>query len=96
MTPHTRYKFRLYVAGDGPNSAQAKANLLALCNEELAGRHEIEVVDVLLHPERALAEAVMLTPMLEKISPAPVRRLVGTLANREALRVTLGLKEVIK
>jgi KaiB domain len=58
--PH--FKFRLYIAGDGPHSVQAVANLNALCCEHLAERHEIEIVDVLHEPQRALDDKVMLTP----------------------------------
>ena len=46
MSRHIKFKFRLYVAGDAPNSAQARANLTALCRVHLPDRHEIEVVDV--------------------------------------------------
>ncbi len=86
------FKFRLYIAGDGPNSTQAVANLKALCNDHLPDRHEIEIVDVLRKPQRALDDEVYLTPMLLKLSPAPVRKIVGTLSQREVLLQALGLK----
>lgn len=85
------FKFRLYVAGDGPHSTQAIANLDALCREHLPERHEIEVVDVLREPQRALADRVMLTPLLLKLSPAPIRRIVGSLSQRASVLQTLGL-----
>jgi|GEM_PF-3804989 len=66
----------LYVAGDGPNSAQAMANLNAICGEHLAERHEIEVVDVPREPQRALSDIMMLTPLLVKLSPAPMRKII--------------------
>jgi circadian clock protein KaiB len=91
MNNPAHFKFRLYVAGDGPNSAQAMANLDALCREHLAERHEIEVVDVLREPERALADLVMLTPLLVKLSPAPIRKITGTLSQREPVLQALGL-----
>ena len=87
--PH--FKFRLYVAGDGPHSVQAIANLNALCREYLAERHEIEIVDVLHEPQRALDDKVMLTPMLVKLLPAPVRKIIGSLSQRETLLQSLGL-----
>jgi circadian clock protein KaiB len=86
-----QFKFRLYVAGDGPNSTQAIANLHALCQEHLPGRHEIEVVDVLREQPRALADGVMLTPLLVKLSPAPIRKIVGTLSQRDPVLHALGL-----
>ena len=91
MSRPAQFKFRLYVAGDGPNSAQAVANLNALCQECLPERHEIEVIDVLREQTRALADGVMLTPLLVKLSPAPVRKITGTLSLREPVLQALGL-----
>jgi circadian clock protein KaiB len=92
MNDRVHFKFRLYVAGDGPNSAQAIANLHALCCEYLKDRHEIEIVDVLCEPQRALDDSIFLTPMLLKFSPAPVCKIVGTLDQREILMQALDLK----
>ena len=91
MKTPAHFKFRLYVAGDGPNSTQAVANLHALCREHLPERHEIEVVDVLREQKRALADGVMLTPLLVKLSPAPTRKITGTLSRREPVLQALGL-----
>ena len=91
MNKRPYFKFRLYVAGNGPNSVQAVDNLQALCREHLVDRHEIEVVDVLREPERALADLVMLTPLLIKLSPAPIRKFIGTLQTREPVLRALGL-----
>jgi circadian clock protein KaiB len=74
------FKFRLYVADDALNSAQARANLAALCRSYLLDRHEIEVVDVFKEPKRALADAIFMTPTLIRLAPLPVRRIVGTLS----------------
>jgi hypothetical protein len=57
MPRRSIYKFRLYVADDTTNSAQAAANLQALCKAHLSGRHEIEIVDVFKEPQRAILEA---------------------------------------
>lgn len=91
MSKPARYKFRLYVAGNSQNSTQARANLKAFCSERLPDQHEIEIVDVLLEPKRALADGVLLTPTLVKISPDPVRKIVGTLTQRPSLMAALGL-----
>lgn len=85
------YTFRLYVAGDALNSAQAISNLLSLCRTHLTGRHEIEIVDVFREPERALAERIFLTPTLIKLTPAPLRRIVGTLSQTLTVVLALGL-----
>ena len=91
--PDAIYRFRLYMADDTPNGVQALANLTALCDTYLPGRHEIEVVDVFAHPEEALAENIFMTPTLMKLSPLPVRRVVGTLSNVPTVLQAMGLLE---
>lgn len=88
------FKFRLYVADRTPNSALAMANLTALCRTYLPDRHEIEVVDVLRRPERAMADGVFMTPALVKLTPAPIIRLIGTLSRTQATLQALGLEPV--
>jgi circadian clock protein KaiB len=91
VSRHPRFKFRLYVAGDAPNSTRAAANLGALCRSRLPDQHEIEVVDVFREPRRALADGIFMTPTLVRLAPAPIRRIVGTLSQTEAVLVALGL-----
>jgi len=91
MSRDPRYKFRLYVAGETQNSARASANLTAFCAAHLPHRHEIEIVDVLRQPKRAMADSVFMTPTLIKLAPTPDRRLVGTLSETKLLLETLGL-----
>lgn len=88
------YKFRLYVAGDALNSAQALANLAALCRAHLPDQHEIDVVDVFREPQRALADGIFLTPTLVKLAPLPTRRIVGTLSQTGVVLQALGLAAV--
>lgn len=88
--PH--FKFRLYVAGDAPNSAQALTNLNTLCRIHLPKRHHIEVVNVFREPGRALADGIFMTPTLVKIAPAPGQRIVGTLSQKQPLLSALGLE----
>ena len=85
------FTFRLYVAGDAPNSLQAMANLAQLCEKHLSGRYEIEIVDVLQDPKRALTESILMTPTLVSESPYPGHRIVGTLSNTEPILQILGL-----
>jgi circadian clock protein KaiB len=86
------FKFRLYVAGDALNSTQALSNLVALCRTHLPDRHELEVVDVLREPKRALADAIFLTPTLLKLAPFPTRRIIGTLNQTQTVLQALGLE----
>ena len=88
------FKFRLYVAGDTANSAQALANLAALCRTHLPHRHEIEVVDVFREPKRALTDGILMTPTLVKLAPSPGRRIVGTLSQTQPVLQALGLATV--
>lgn len=92
MSRRATFKFRLYVAGDAHNSAQARANLSALCKVHLPNRHHIEVVDVFREPNRALADGVFMTPTLVRLAPVPVRRIVGTLSRTQIVLQALGLE----
>ncbi|HEX6088062.1 MAG TPA: circadian clock KaiB family protein [Thermoanaerobaculia bacterium] len=85
------FTFRLYIAGDAPNSLLAIANLKELCETHLPDRHTIEVIDVLLDPKRALRESILMTPTLVTESPYPGHRIVGTLSNTEPILQILGL-----
>lgn len=91
MGQDTIHKFRLYVAGNAPNSAEALGNLHRICELHLPDRHEIEVIDVFCAPKRALAEGVFMTPALVRVAPAPSRRIVGTLRETETVLQALGL-----
>jgi len=82
---------RLYIAGSAPNSVKAIANLEAICREYLKEGHKLEVVDVLEHPQRALAEGILVTPSLAKLSPQPTVNLVGNLSDTAKVLVALGL-----
>lgn len=82
---------RLYVAGGAPNSLLALANLQAICAEYLQGGHRLEVVDILEDPRRAMAEGVLVTPSLNKLSPQPVAQLVGNLSDKKRVLLALGL-----
>jgi circadian clock protein KaiB len=84
---------RLYVADGAPNSVKAVANLEAICKEYLKDSFELEIVDVLEFPRRALADGVLVTPHLAKLSPAPVAMVVGNLNDRRSLLGALGIHE---
>lgn len=86
------YTFRLYIAGDGPNSSRARANLAEICRDYLPDRHQIEIVDVFEDPKRALADRIFMTPTLVKLTPQPVRVIVGTLNVTHIVLQTLGMR----
>ena len=83
---------RLYVAGGAPNSVQAIANLQAICTEYLKDGHKLEVVDVLENPRRAMAEGVLVTPSLSKLSPQPATQVIGNLSDKMRVLLALGLR----
>jgi circadian clock protein KaiB len=71
------------------------ANLTVLCKTYLSGRYEIEVIDVFRDPEKALADHVLMTPTLIKLSPSPVRRIIGTLNQTQQVLNALGLEALV-
>ena len=83
---------RLYVTGRTLNSRCAIENLRDLCERELAGRYRLETIDVLVHPERAERDHILATPTLMKIRPAPARRIIGDLSERERVLTGLDIK----
>jgi len=85
---------RLYIAGRAPNSVQAIANLDAICKEYLKDGHKLEIVDVLEQPQRALAEGVIVSPCLSKLSPLPGVSVVGNLSDKAKVLLALGLKKL--
>ena len=82
-------RLRLYVAGNAPNSARAIMNVKAICEANFAGSHDLEIVDLLEHPRRALADGIVVTPTLLKLLPVPIRRLVGSLTDTEQVLLAL-------
>lgn len=91
MSRRSVFRFRLYVAGEAPNSMQAIANLAAFCRTYLTDRYEIEIIDVFREPKRALAESIFMTPTLVVRTPPPTRKIVGTLSQTQAILLALGL-----
>jgi circadian clock protein KaiB len=85
----TRLVLRLYVAGSAPNSVLAIANIRAICDEHFASHHDIEIVDLLEYPRRALADGILVTPTLLKLLPLPVQRVIGNLSDRNQVLLTL-------
>ena len=84
-----RFKLRLYVAGETTKSITAFANLRQICEEHLAGRYSIEVVDLLSNPQPAAGDQILAIPTLVRRLPPPIRKIIGDLSNTE--RVLVGL-----
>jgi circadian clock protein KaiB len=80
---------RLYVAGQTPKSIAAFVNLKIICEENLAGRYQIEVIDLLENPKLARGDQILAIPTLVRKLPEPVRKIIGDLSNTE--RVLIGL-----
>lgn len=91
--PNGAYVFRLYIAGDAPNSVRALANLYVICRRHFPESHHIEIIDVLKEPLRALAEAILVTPTLMKVLPAPALQIIGNLSDEEEVLRALGLPQ---
>ena len=83
---------RLYVAGNAPNSLRAISNIKALCAEHLASQPELEIVDMMAHPRRALADGVIVTPTLLRVRPLPFHRVVGNLDDAKQVLLLLGVE----
>lgn len=86
------YILRLYVAGQTPKCVTAFANLKRICEEHLAGKYQIEVVDLLENPQLAKGDQILAIPTLVRTLPEPVRKIIGDLSNTERVLVGLNLQ----
>ena len=84
------YRLKLYVTGTSPRAQVAIANLRRICEEELHGEYQLEIIDVLEHPQLAEDDKILATPTLIKQLPPPLRRVIGDLSDKE--KVLLGLE----
>jgi circadian clock protein KaiB len=87
-----KWDLRLYVAGQTPRSVAAFANLKRLCEEHLAGRYSIEVIDLIKHPQLAAGDQILAIPTLVRKLPQPIRKIVGDLRDTERALVGLQLR----
>lgn len=86
------YDLRLYVAGKTSKSTNAFANLKTLCEEHLAGRYRIEVIDLLVNPQLAEGDQIIAIPTLVRKLPEPIKKIIGDLSNTERTLVGLDLR----
>ena len=87
-----QYDLRLYVAGQTPRSLQAFSNLKRICEEHLAGRYRISVIDLLINPQLAKGDQILAIPTLVRQLPHPVRKIIGDLSNDEKVLVGLDIR----
>lgn len=86
------WNLRLYIAGDSPKSRTAVANLRKLCDQHLAGRHSIEIVDLLKNPALAKTHQIVAIPTLIRELPEPIKRVIGDLSDADKALVTLDVQ----
>ncbi|MET0257471.1 MAG: circadian clock KaiB family protein [Methylobacterium sp.] len=86
------YHLRLYVAGQTLKSVTALANLKRVCEEHLAGRYEIEVIDLLESPQLAAGDQILAIPTLVRRLPEPLKRIIGDLSNTDKVLVGLDIR----
>ncbi|MEN6338245.1 MAG: circadian clock KaiB family protein [Phycisphaerales bacterium] len=87
-----KYVLRLYITGVTPRSQEAVRSVTAICEEHLAGRYELEVIDLYQQPTLAKGEQIIAAPTLIKKLPAPLRRFIGSMADEEKILVGLDLR----
>lgn len=90
--PEDKYILRLYVTQTTPRSAIAFRNLKSLCEEHLAGRYSLKVIDLLKNPELAKADGILAVPTLIRKMPTPLRKFIGTLADADSVLIDFDLQ----
>jgi len=93
--PGDVWQLRLYVAGQTPRSVAAFANLKKICEDHLAGRYNIEVVDLVKHPQLAAGDQILAIPTLVRKLPQPLRKIVGDLRDTDRALVGLQLRPAL-
>jgi circadian clock protein KaiB len=86
------WDLRLYVAGQTPKSIAAFGNLKRVCEEHMAGKYKLEVIDLLKNPQLAAGDQIVAIPTLVRKLPEPVRKIIGDLSNTERVLVGLQLR----
>ncbi len=91
MTSRETYVLRLYVTGMTARSTRAISAVRSVCDEHLAGRYTLEIIDVYQQPARIREDQIVAIPTLVKSGPSPLRRIIGDMSNRDRLLLGLGL-----
>ncbi len=90
--PSEQFHLKLYVAGQSPKAARAFANLRKICEEHLAGRYSIEVVDLVENPALGRGDQILALPTLVRKLPTPIKKIIGDLSNTDRVLVGLDLR----
>lgn len=88
------FDLRLYVAGQTPKAVRAFANLQKICDEHLAGRYRIEVIDLLDDPRLGRGDQILAVPTLVRRLPVPIKKIIGDLSNESRVLVGLDVQPV--
>jgi circadian clock protein KaiB len=86
------FDLRLYVAGQTPKAVRAFANLRRICDEHLAGRYRIEIIDLVDNPALGRGDQILALPTLVRRLPYPIKKIVGDLSNTDRVLVGLDLR----
>lgn len=87
-----KFQLRLYIAGQTPKAARAISNLRRICEEHLAGRYSIEVVDLIENPALGRGDQILALPTLVRKLPPPMKKIIGDLSNTDRVLVGLDLR----
>jgi circadian clock protein KaiB len=87
-----KYLLKLYVAGITPQSKKAIENITQICEENLKGRYDLQIVDIYSNPTLAKGEQIIAAPTLIKKLPLPLRRFIGNMSDKEKILVGLDLR----
>jgi circadian clock protein KaiB len=91
-TSNEKWELRLYVAGVTPKSVEAFSNLKKICEEHLAGKYHIEVIDLMENPRLARGDQILAIPTLVRKLPTPIKKIIGDLSDTERVLVGLNLR----
>jgi circadian clock protein KaiB len=95
MNDDEKFELRLYIAGQTPKSVVALKNITRYCEEHLAGKYSIEIVDLLKNPQLAEGDQIFAIPTLVRKFPEPIRKIIGDLSNEERVLVGLNIRPIL-
>lgn len=94
--PGETWELRLYVAGQTTKSVAALANLRRYCEQHVPGRYQLEVIDLMQHPQLAEGDQILAIPTVVRKVPEPIRKVIGDLSNEERVLVGLDLRPQLR
>jgi circadian clock protein KaiB len=85
------YVLRLYIAGNNLRSQIAVENVKKICEENLKGRYDLEIIDIYQDRSKNPVDLVLAAPTLIKKLPLPLRRVIGDMTVKDKVLVGLDL-----